>query len=399
MRPFEGIRVLDLTHVLAGPFSTYQLACLGADVIKIESPSNPDMTRIEGVDAEQCAQQYGSYFQSQNAGKRAMTLNLKTEAGREVLWRLIGKADVLVQNFAGESLEQLGFGYEAVAERNPLLIYCSITGYGATGPKASHPAYDVVIQAYSGLMSANGEADSPPVRVGPPMVDYGTGAQAAFAISAALFQREKTGKGQYIDVAMMDAALMLMSAFVVDTTLTGQAPVAHGNNHPSYAGYATYDTADGQIMLGAWSNRQLQALLEVVGETELASDVAASSRQAIGQFHQVHSAVIQTHMRKKSANEWERLLNDAHVPASRIRSLDETLTEAQTASRQVLQSPSGETRAGCPQQFAVTAFSYAHGSPSIDRPPPWLGEHTRDILHEAGYTDRDIDMLLSQKAV
>jgi len=154
MRPFEGIRVLDLTHVLAGPFSTYQLACLGADVIKIESLISPDMMRIEGVDAAQNSNDYGSNFQSQNAGKRGITINLKSPQGCDVLWRLIEGADVLVQNYAGDALDDLGFGYDAVAEVNPKLIYCSISGFGRTGPKADHPAYDVVIQAFSGIMAA-----------------------------------------------------------------------------------------------------------------------------------------------------------------------------------------------------------------------------------------------------
>ena len=300
MKPFEGIRVLDLTHVLAGPFSTFQLATLGADVIKIESPDAPDMTRIEGVNSEHNKALYGSYFQSQNAGKRGITLNLKTDAGCAALNRLIETADVLVQNYAGNALEKLGFGYDAAAEINPKLIYCKISGFGNTGPKADHPAYDVVIQAYSGLMTANGAADSEPVRVGPPMVDYGTGAQAAFAISAALYQRQQTGTGQYIDVSMLDSALMMMSALVVDTVITDTRPLPHGNAHPAYCGYAAYDTADGQIMLGAFTNKQLASLLRALGENTRAEEVAATPRDKLAANYKQDSNLIAEKLKQKS---------------------------------------------------------------------------------------------------
>ncbi len=398
MKPFTGIRVLDLTHVLAGPFSTFQLACMGADVIKIESAINPDMTRFEGVDEKHNKDQYGSYFQSQNAGKRGITLNLKSEGGCEVLWQLIKSADVLVQNYAGDALEDLGFGYEAVASVNPKLIYCSISGFGRTGPKADHPAYDVVIQAFSGLMASNGESDSPPVRVGPPMVDYGTGAQAAFAISGALFQRQQTGLGQYIDVSMLDAAIMLMSANVVDTTITGRDPVPHGNAHPSYAGYATYATADGEIMIGAWTNKQLSSLLKALGEHERGEEVLEIERSAIGQSKQSDTKLLSEILLTRSAMEWEVLLNRAHVPAAKVRSLKQTLDEEQLKHRGVLQKVEGAGD-GCPGVFPVTAFTYAHGSPSITAPPPKLGEHTREVLHELGLTEDKIEQLFENGAI
>ncbi len=392
MKPFEGIRVLDLTHVLAGPFSTFQLAVNGADVIKVESPATPDMTRIEGVNQKNNDALYGSYFQSQNAGKRAITLNLKTDTGKRVLTKLIESADVLVQNYAGSSLDQLGFGYQATQTINPNLIYCKISGYGNTGPKAEHPAYDVVIQAFSGLMAANGEANSEPVRVGPPMVDYGTGAQAAFAISAALLQRERTGEGQYIDVSMLDAALMLMSALVVDTAITNEPPAPHGNAHPSYSSYATYDTADGKIMLGAWTNKQFAALLTALDEQQHAARIIATPRHKLKESRDEYSQLIAKKLKLKPAIEWEQLLNEQHIPAAKVRTLDETLQEKQLQGRSVLQ-PVAETTDGCPAYFPVSAYSYEHGSPSIENPPPSLGEHTQEVLLEAGYSIKDIDQM------
>ncbi len=398
MQPFEGIRVLDLTHVLAGPFSTFQLATLGADIIKIESPESPDMTRVEGVNPEHNKALYGSYFQSQNAGKRGITLNLKTEAGKTALTRLIETADVLVQNYAANALENLGFGYETAAEINPKLIYCKISGFGATGPKADHPAYDVVIQAFSGLMTANGAVNSDPVRVGPPMVDYGTGAQAAFAISAALYQRQQTGIGQYIDVSMLDAALMMMSALVVDTVITDNRPLPHGNAHPEYCGYATYDTADGKIMLGAFTNKQLASLVRVLGEHSRAEEILATPRDKLAITYKQDSDYIAAKLKEKSASEWEQILNDNHVPASRVRGLDETLKEEHLKHRNMLQNID-DTEDGCPSQLPVSAFNFAHGSPSISSPPPKLSQHTSEVLKEAGFSSSEIKKMKIDGAI
>ncbi len=385
MQPFEGIRVIDMTHVLAGPFCTYQLAVLGADVIKVEPPQSPDMTRQVGVTPELNDDHYGTYFMAQNAGKRAISLDIKTTEGKHILKQLVATADVLVENYRGGSLARLGLGYEDLSSKNPGLIYCSLTGFGHTGPKRSHPAYDVIIQAFSGIMAMNGEADAPPVRVGPPMVDYGTGSQAALAISAALFQRVRTGRGQCIDVSMLDAALMLMSANVSATQADGRPPQAHGNAHPQYAGYATYDTADGLLMVGAWTNKQMSSLFRILGDPERAVAVERTPRGEVGLRRGADTAFLRAKLAEKTADEWETMLNDAAIPAARVRRLDEAMAHEQVVSRTVLQSYPGADRIGVPNALPVAAFSYDHGGPKATVRPPKVGEHTVEVMKELSY--------------
>ena len=393
MQPFENIRVLDMTHVLAGPFCTYQLAVMGADVIKIEPPDSPDMTRIEGATPALNDEHYGTYFMAQNAGKRAISVDIKTAQGKDILMQLVETADVLVENYRGGTMDALGFGYNDLKLRNPRLIYCSLTGFGHTGPKRSDPAYDIVIQAFSGVMAANGELGAPPVRVGPPMVDYGTGAQAAFAISSALFQRERTGRGQRIDVAMLDAALMMMSANVSATQATGEPPQAHGNAHPRYAGYATYETGDGLLMIGAWTNKQMGKLFRTLRDEERGLAVEKISRADVGSRCSEDTEFLRDMLPTKSADEWELILNAAGVPASRIRQLDEAMAHEQVASRTVLQTYPGSDREGAPNALPVAAFTFEHGGPKPQRPPPQIGEHTTELLVELGYDNAEIEAL------
>src|SRR5438067_11937173 len=268
-RPFEGIRIIDITHVLAGPFAAYQLAVLGADVIKVEHPDEPDQSRSSGTDRALNRGQMGTSFLTQGSNKRAITLDLKQERGREILKRLVAGADVLVENFRPGAFEALGLGYKALSAINPRLVYCSISAFGQDGPRREQTAYDHVIQATSGLMAMTGTEEVNPIKFGAPAVDYATGTMGAFALASSLFQRERTGKGQHIDLAMLDVAMILMSSHLTGYLRNGAEPKPSGNRH-LHATNSCYAAKDGLVMLGASNLRQQRRLWQALERPEMA---------------------------------------------------------------------------------------------------------------------------------
>src|ERR1700730_4824057 len=268
-RPIEGIRVIHATHVLAGPFATYQLAVLGADVIKVEHPDEPDQSRGTGSDKALNRAQLGTAFLAQASNKRAITLDLKTERDRDILKKLVATADVFVENYRPGALDALGLGYEALSAINPRLIYASFSAFGDTGPQRRRTAYDHVIQASSGIMAMTGTKDVNPVMFGAPAIDYATGTTGAFALSAALFQRERSGRGQRIDMAMLDVAMILMSSHLTGYLRNGTHPKPHGNRHP-HATNGGFVTKDGSlVMLGASNIRQQKRLWTALGRPDM----------------------------------------------------------------------------------------------------------------------------------
>ncbi|MEL7542212.1 MAG: CoA transferase, partial [Pseudomonadota bacterium] len=337
MQPFEGVRVLDFTHVLAGPFAAYQLAVLGADVIKIEDTHVPDMMRGEGVSPALNAEGRGTRFQTQGGNKRMIAVDLKSSEGREIILKLVDSADVVISNFRTGTMGRLGLGVDVLTARKPDLVWCTLTGFGATGPKAEHPAFDNVIQAYSGLLASTGHEGGAPVKVGPPVLDYGTGAQAAFAIAAALFQRTRTGLGQRIDVSMLDAALMLMASTVSDSDARQGPPPPHGNSDPIRPAYGLFETTDGQLMIGAFTNRQVARLWRVLGDDARAE---TALQRTTPEWHATAAddrAALRDVLREKNASDMEDALNAAGVPAARVRNMFEAMTSEQVAGRAVLQ--------------------------------------------------------------
>ena len=386
MQAFEGIRVLDLTHVLAGPFSTYQLAVLGADVIKIEPVDDTDMNREIGPVSELNESRMGTHFQSQASNKRAMTLNLKSPEGKQIFLDLARKADVIVENFRAGALQALGLGYDDICAVNPGIIYCSLTGFGQTGPKRSHGAFDNVIQAYSGFLNATGSEDGQAYQVGPPALDYGTGSQAAFAIASALFRRERTGAGQWVDIAMLDAALMFMTSSVLNYSLAGSVPTPSGNRSGPYACYGCFDASDEMLALGAVTPRQHVRMWTAVGRDDLAKEAEGLRLADFAALRERDEAILLDIIKTRTADEWEQIFIEAGVPAARVRTLDEALTSEQVASRGVVgQIGDADFRP------AVAAFTCSTDGPTLRSGPPGHGQHTDDILSNLGYDADKID--------
>ena len=377
MRPFEGIRVIDVTHVLAGPFAAYQLAVLGADVIKVEHPDEPDQSRGTGTDKALNRRNMGTGFLTQASNKRSITLDLKTERDRAILKKLVATADVFVENYRPGALAALGLGYEDLAAINPRLIYASFSAFGQDGPRGRQTAYDHVIQATSGLMAMTGTHDVHPVKLGSPAVDYATGMTGAFALASALFQRERTGRGQRVDMAMLDVALILASSLLTGYTRNGVHPKPHGNKHP-HATNSAYPTKSGLVMLGASNLRQQRRLWTVLERP----DMIKRTNDERDQDREREAALLAEIMLTRTADEWEEFLQARHVPAARVRTLGEALADPQLASRGVVHRHDGA--AGVDGGFSVplAAFKFAHGGPRIDTPPPALGQHNDEILAE-----------------
>jgi crotonobetainyl-CoA:carnitine CoA-transferase CaiB-like acyl-CoA transferase len=377
MRPFEGIRVIDVTHVLAGPFAAYQLAVLGADVIKVEHPDDPDQSRGAGTDKELNRRNMGTAFLTQGSNKRSITLDLKQEKDRELLKKLVATADVFVENYRPGAFEALGLGYEVLSAINPRLIYASFSAFGQSGPRGQQTAYDHVIQATSGIMAMTGTPEAHPVKFGSPAVDYATGMTGAFALSAALFLRERTGKGQRIDMAMLDVALILASSHLTGYLRNGVHPKPNGNRNP-HATNSAYATKDGLVMLGASNLRQQRRLWTLLERP----DMIKTTNEERDADREREAALLAEIMMTRSAGEWEEFLQARHVPAARVRTMGEALADPQLASRGIIHRHDGAT--GVVGAFGVplAAFTFAHGGPQIDSPPPALGQHNDEILNE-----------------
>ena len=378
-RPFEGIRVIDATHVLAGPFATYQLALLGADVVKVEHPDEPDQSRANGTDAALNDAGMGTSFLTQASNKRSIVLDLKTAAGQAALRQLAKTADVLVENYRPGAFEALGLGYEAMAALNPRLIYASFSAFGQAGPRGVQTAYDHVIQATSGIMAMTGTEEVHPVKFGSPAIDYATGMSGAFALAAALFQRERTGRGQRIDMSMLDVAMILMSSHLTGYLRNGSHPKPVGNKH-HHATNSAYPTKSGLLMLGASNLRQQRRLWIALERPEMAKRSNAERDADRAR----EAAVLTEILARRTAEEWETFFQSRHVPAARVRTMGEALADPQLGTRGVLHRFSGAPGVAGAFTVPMSPFLFAHGGPRIDTPPPRLGEHTAAVLAEVG---------------
>lgn len=390
-RPFKGIKVLDLSRVIASPFTGMQLAFLGADVIKVEDPGIGDGMRFrQGHSKELSKNGMSTGFLSQNAGKRSITLNLRTPEGQEIFRRLAKDADVILENLRTGTMERYGLGYEDLHRLNPRLVYCSLTAYGHTGPKKRHPAYDPVVQAASGMMTINGTPETGPLKVGPSVIDYGTGLAAAFAIASALFHRERTGEGQHIDVSMLDTAFVLMGQVITDVLTAGAVPRQQGNVNMFHPTNASFDTKDGQLYIAAMEDHQVRNLCRALGR----DDIPPDPRFATGELRSKNGAILRGELEKtfmaRTATEWENILNEAGVPAMRVRSLPEALADPQLNSRGLFRVldrvPGVDGRVTLP----LVPFKLSACEADADLPPPIMGAHTDEVLRSAGYSAEQI---------
>lgn len=392
-KALSGYRVLDFTHVLSGPIATNFLTLMGADVIKIESGAGDTMRNYGGAGAEGM----GPSFVSVNSGKRSIVLDLKSEAGIEVAKRLIAKADVVVENFRPGVIDRLGLGYETCRKLKPDVVFCSVSGFGQSGPLKFNPAIDQIIQSMSGLMNLSGEPGSPPIRIGFPVVDTYTGLLAAFAMVSALLQRERGGGGQYIDVAMFDASMVMMISLLGPYLVAGVKPEKQGNRGYSMSPTAdTFPTAEGGITLGAVRQEQFEAVCRIINRPDLIVDPRFADRKMRFDNGAALQAEVTSELVKRPADEWERLFNDAGVAAGVVRDMPDAIALAHFDVRDLklpLRVP------GLPKEdvhVLNAGFRYAHDAPGNDRPPPRLGEHTRDVLGELGYTAEQIDAILAK---
>lgn len=384
-RPFHGIRVLDLTHVLAGPFCAYQLALLGADVVKIEPPLMPDTARGRGPDDALNAAGLGINYLVQGSNKRSLALDLTSEDGRAILLDLVDGADVLVENYRAGALDALGLGPKALCARNPRLIHCSITGFARGHEREGVNAYDNVIQAASGVMARTTGRSGEPVKSGASFIDYATGYAAAFAISAALFQRQANGKGQIIDCAMFDTALTLMAPEAAAALYEG--PV---QPRPKEAGLGTYETADGLLMLGAFNVRQNKRLWDALGRHDFA---ALDSWPALWGAAQAMREALVSIMRTRTAAEWEDYLHAIGVPAERVRTLNEAARLPHLHKRGFYHTLDTGIPGSASVAVPLAPFTFAAAGPAIQRPPPRLGEHSAEILGETGRSPAEVEAL------
>jgi len=381
----DAVRVLDLTNVLAGPFCCYQLAQLGAEVIKVELPKSGDLARQLGADAELNGKLMGASFLAQNAGKRSLTLNLKHDEGREIFRRLVATADVVVENFRPGVMQRLGLGYEELKKSKSNLIYCAISGFGQDGPLKNNPAYDQIVQGLSGVMSITGDRDSAPLRVGYPVADTVGGITAAFAIAAALFRRERSGQGEFIDVSMLEATIATMGWAVSNWLIAGAAPQPMGNDNMTASPSGAFKCKDGLLNIAANEQSQFVTLCRLIDRQELLSDQRFARRDDRKRFRQELKQEIEKTLIVKPAQEWSAIFNQNGVPAGEVLSIPEVLEHPQIIERRLIKH--FPTVPGVDRDIATVraGFKLASGDPAASIAPPALGADTEQILLELGY--------------
>jgi formyl-CoA transferase len=395
--PLAGIRVLDLSRVLAGPWCTQLLADLGADVIKIERPGTGDDTRHWGPPWHVLnGQKVAAYFLSANRGKRSAAIDFATEEGAALVRRLAGYADVVVENFKVGGLAKFGLDAEALQEANPRLVIASITGFGQDGPYAKRAGYDYIIQAMGGLMSITGKPDSEPggepMRVGVAVADLFTGMYTAVAILSALYRREKTGEGAYIDMALFDTQLAMLANQASNALISGEDPPRQGNTHPNIVPYQTFETTDQRVIIAVGNDRQFARLADMCGHPEWTTDERFATNSARVANREAIVEAVADCVRQRPSGEWLEKLHEAGIPAGPINTISRALADVQAQHRAMVRSVAGTPLVGSPVRIGGERAD-------SDLPPPALGEHTAEVLQELGISPADLASLRARGTV
>jgi crotonobetainyl-CoA:carnitine CoA-transferase CaiB-like acyl-CoA transferase len=395
-KPFTGVKILDFTRVLAGPYGSYQLALLGADVIKVESRDGDDM-RFGNRANDWEKRGLAAPWVAVNAGKRSITLDLKKPKALEVIKRLVAKADVVMENFRPGVMDKLGIGYETLKAINPRLIYCAVSGFGQVGPQRATAAFDGMIQAMSGLMSITGFEANGPTRVGFAGADVMSGATAAFGVASALYQRTHTGKGQLVDVAMIDAVMGYLAQQFTEHLMTGRVHGQAANLSVTRKPTGNlFRTRDGWMVLAVMTDPQFQRLMKVLGRADALADPRFVDWPTRIENNLALHAIVEEAMKQETAATWVERFAKNDVPAGQVLSIPETVQLDLFQHRTVLQTV--ETEHG-PIKVVGSGFRLEHGGGSVERPPATLGEHTDEVLREAGYADADIAEMRQQSVV
>jgi len=401
--PLADLLVLDLSRVLAGPYATMMLADLGAEVIKVERPGSGDDTRqwgppwlrperVEGDRGE------SAYYLSINRNKKSLTLDLKTEKGREIVRELARQADVLVENWRVGAMDEWGLGYAALSEINPGLIYCAITGYGQTGPYRERAGYDFITQAEGGMMSVTGPVEGPPMKVGVAIVDLTAGMLASMAILAALHERERSGQGQYIDMALLDAQVAWLANVGSNYLVSGERPARYGNAHPNIVPYEPFPTADGWIAVGVGNDGQWRRLCALAGWDDLAADERFASNPGRVAHRGELVPTLQERFRTRTSAEWHAALLEAGIPCGPINTIDQVFADPQVLAREMLVELPHPTAGSV--KLAGSPFKLSRTPVRLESAPPLLGQHTEEVLRQyLGYTAADITRLRETEVI
>jgi crotonobetainyl-CoA:carnitine CoA-transferase CaiB-like acyl-CoA transferase len=390
MLPLHGVRVLDVTNVLAGPFCGFQLVLLGAEVIKVEQPVRGDLARQLGVNVKASSQLMGDSFVAVNAGKQSVTLDLKSAQGNEIFKKLVGISDVVIENFRPGVMKRLGLDYEVLSKISPKLVYGALSGFGQEGPLALRPAYDQIIQGMSGVMSITGSKETAPLRTGYPVCDTLGGVTAALAVCAALVEARATGRGRSIDVSMLESTIACMGWVVSNYLNAGVIPIPMGNENFTAAPSGTFKTGDGLLNIAANENAQYHKLCDVIGRPDLKTDPRFEDRDVRKSNRALINREVEQALHAKTAPEWDALLTAAGVPAGCVLCVPEILAHPHLAQRNF--AGSYETPTG-PQHITRGGFYFAEEPPFPATPAPRLSEHTSLWLKKLGYDDMAIEEL------